>query len=334
MKTLGFIIPIYNTKISWIKKCIDSLIFAQLIVNDIEVVIVDNGSKDKEIWFWLQKNYSNYSFVTLKRFEDNYGKKQATLYGINQLQTKFIQVLDSDDWIDSSELKKIIEILNKTQSDLFFLNYNYYDNKKQKLIKVRKVNKARKEYKTFKKVPRFLWHFDTNTILNRTFLIENNFSFPDKIKFYEDMYINMWVLSQARKITYINKAFYNYRINLNGINLSSTSKMIENIGYFYNLIEELIQLNYKNKTTKNNMIHLFTLQYLSVCYFLTVKHSPAEANILINSLLEKIKYDNKYLFLARGMKRPTSTMFGNVLTLRGRNKLIKPINKIVLKIRD
>lgn len=45
MKDISFIIPVYNTPIDKLKKCIESILRLQKKF-DIEIVVVDDGSKE------------------------------------------------------------------------------------------------------------------------------------------------------------------------------------------------------------------------------------------------------------------------------------------------
>ena len=44
MKKISIIVPVYNTKEEYLKKCIESL-ENQTIQKDIEIIIIDDGSK-------------------------------------------------------------------------------------------------------------------------------------------------------------------------------------------------------------------------------------------------------------------------------------------------
>lgn len=334
MKTLGFIIPIYNIRKEWIKKCLESMIMTAAFTNDFEVIVIDNGSTDLTIWPWLIENYSRFSkFMHLNRLAVNHGKKQATTYGLNHLQTKYIQVLDSDDWIISWRIPKIISILKATSAELYFLNYNYFSETRQKIRKNRKISNSRGDFKRLKSVPRFLWHFDTNTILNREFMKKNHFSFPATIKFYEDVYINMWNLSKAKNIFYINETIYNYRVNLNGTNLSSLNKLVANIEYYKTMVNSLETLDYNNKITQNHMLFFFSLQLLSYLFLRISAENELMPTKFYNEVMADLKQTNADLyFKVNGYHR----LHFNIVVyayLWGYNPIIKPASKFILKVR-
>ncbi len=267
-KILGFIVPIYNTPKKWIKKCLDTLIVANSKSNNnIEALIIDNGSTDESIWKWLNDNYSN-SFLKLHKLDENNGKKGATWFGLNNSTSDYIQILNSDDWVNVRTINKVIKILDKTQADFYFLNYEYYNNKTRKTkTKITHKIKLTEDYRKLKSIPRMIWHSDINTIFKREFMLENNFKFPASIKFYEDVYINMWILSKTQNVYFINESIYYYRIGLEGANLSSTTKFIQNLPYFKNMVEELMHLDYSNEYSSNHMQYHFGLQVIALLFW-------------------------------------------------------------------
>lgn len=336
MKTFGVIIPIYNVKMEWFKKAIDSAIESYFNLNeDFEIIIIDNGSENKAIWKYLNDNYKKYDFIKLKRFEKNEGKQQATKYGFSEINTKYFQILDSDDWVDTKKIVNVVNILKKVNGDIFFLNYYYYNNKKETIRKERKIyKKSSDEYIQLKEIPRMFWHFNANTIFNKEFMIKNNFKFPDEKIYYEDVFMNMWNLSKVKKPIFINEAFYYYRVNIGGTNLSSTKKMFEYIDYFEKMYYQIIKLDFSNPISKKNMLHLASLQYLTLNYFWTAKEKFNVANKKINKLKKEIK-KNKNLYYAKGLKRPRTTIIGDSLIWKGYSFFfVKPFTKVFLKFRD
>lgn len=336
MKTFGVIIPIYNVKKEWFKKAIDSAIESYFNLNkDFAIIIIDNGSDDKDIWKYLNENYKKYDFIKLKRFEKNEGKKQAIKYGFYEIDAKYFQILDADDWLDTKKIVNAVNNLKKVNGDIFFLNYYYYNNKKEEIRKERKIyKKSLEEYIQLDQIPRMFWHFNANTIFNKEFMIKNNFKFPDEKIYYEDIFMNMWNLSKVKKPIFINEAFYYYRVNIGGTNLSSTKKMFEYIDYFEKMYYQIIKLDFSNPISKKNMLNLASLQYLTLNYFWTAKEKFNIANKKINKLKKEIK-KNDNLYYAKGLKRPRTTIIGDLLIWKGYSFFfVKPFTKVFLKFRD
>ncbi len=329
--SLGFIIPIYDTKKEYIVKCLDSVKNAIDNNLDIEAVVVDNGSKDKSIFKWLKDNYES-DRIKIFQIKENDGKKWSTLLGIEKINSKYIHILNSDDWVEIDNIPRVIDTINKFDLDIYFLNYVYFDNKKNEIKKERKIMNSNKEYIRFEKeMPKNFWHFDLNTILKKEFLIRNVFNFPENVKMYEDVYVNMWALSKTDKIMWINSSFYVYRINQNGSNLSSTKQFEKNFEHYKNMVYELMKIDYKsNKFTYNHTQYHFSLQAIAVIFW-DKKSVRSSYKDFINHLKQVNKpLYNELVFHDLNAKRFN---YFKIAIWRGWNIFLRPSKKIVKIIR-
>lgn len=97
---ITIIIPILNGE-RYIKTCLDS-IFNQTY-KDFEVIIFDNGSKDKSVE--IAKNYP----VKIIENKNNIGWARANNICIKQAETKYVFLLNIDTILDSDCLKNLYE---------------------------------------------------------------------------------------------------------------------------------------------------------------------------------------------------------------------------------
>ena len=124
---ISVLTPIYNHKIEYVRKCLDSL-KAQTIKN-IEFILIDNGSsKDSQL---LIKEYVNSDsrFKSI-RFEENQGYGKAMNAGIDIAKGEYIGIVESDDFIKPDMYEKLYQIVLDTNVDIVKGNYiSYYENK-------------------------------------------------------------------------------------------------------------------------------------------------------------------------------------------------------------
>lgn len=90
---VSVVIPNWNGK-KFLKGCLDSLL--QSSYGQIEIVMVDNGSKDGSVEF-LEENYPQ---VKLIKFEQNTGFSVAVNAGINNSRGEFVALLNNDTTVD------------------------------------------------------------------------------------------------------------------------------------------------------------------------------------------------------------------------------------------
>lgn len=120
-KLFTIAIATYNME-KYLARCIDSLLVPE-IMNDIEILIINDGSTDAsaEIAHAYQDKYPQTVRVIDK---ENGGYGSAINMAIDQARGKYFKTLDADDWFDSEELVKFIDVLKTTDADLIITHYS------------------------------------------------------------------------------------------------------------------------------------------------------------------------------------------------------------------
>ena len=125
MKYISFAIPCYNS-VEYMEHAIESILKGG---EDVEIIIVNDGSKDNtlEIGKQYEEKYPTIIKVVDK---ENGGHGDAVNAGLKHATGLYFKVVDSDDWVDESSLKKILEVLHKLVSeeklvDMVVSNYVY-----------------------------------------------------------------------------------------------------------------------------------------------------------------------------------------------------------------
>lgn len=107
---LSIIIPMYNAE-KYIEECLDSILNSSLSKDLYELVIVNDGSKDKspEIVQDYASKFSNITYLS----QENQGQSTARNYGIKSCQGEYVWCVDADDKLISEQLQNIILALDK-----------------------------------------------------------------------------------------------------------------------------------------------------------------------------------------------------------------------------
>ena len=102
---LSIIIPMYNAE-KYIGICLDSILASNLLKEEYEIVIVNDGSQDKspKIAQNYAAKYSNITYLT----QENQGQSTARNYGIKTCKGEYVWCVDADDAVE----KDIIGILH------------------------------------------------------------------------------------------------------------------------------------------------------------------------------------------------------------------------------
>jgi GT2 family glycosyltransferase len=103
---VSVIIPNWNGK-KFLKGCLDSLLLSSY--DQVEVVIVDNGSKDGSVEY-LESNYPS---VKLVKFAHNTGFSPAVNAGIRYCEGEFVALLNNDTVVDKDWISEMIAVLRE-----------------------------------------------------------------------------------------------------------------------------------------------------------------------------------------------------------------------------
>lgn len=98
------IIPTYNYA-HYIQQAIDSVLNSNFPQNEIEIIVVDDGSHDN-----TSEIVATYGSRVKYIFEQNLGKAWATKVGIDSCQGKYVFNLDADDLFLPNKIKEVVQI--------------------------------------------------------------------------------------------------------------------------------------------------------------------------------------------------------------------------------
>lgn len=136
MYDISIVVPVYNVEV-YLDKCLKTLI-SQSIFQNIQVVLVDDGSLDKsgEICEAYSRNYSNIIVI----HQENAGVSSARNTGINNASGKYIAFVDADDYVKPDFYETMLNAIKWEKVDLVVCDYwLMFDN--EQIIRYRKKRK-------------------------------------------------------------------------------------------------------------------------------------------------------------------------------------------------
>ena len=127
-KVVTFGIPSYNAAKD-IDRCVTSILEGSKYAADIEIIIVNDGSKD-ETAAMADEWVARYPGIVRVVHQVNGGHGMAVLAGLREACGTYYKVVDSDDWLDAEALSTMLSILRGFEEramrvDLFISNYVY-----------------------------------------------------------------------------------------------------------------------------------------------------------------------------------------------------------------
>lgn len=122
MKTLSIVIPTYNVE-KYLERCLNTLVFDDTIQKDIELIIVNDGSKDGSLKIAreYEKKYKD-SIIVIDK--ENGGHGSTINAGLKVASGKYFRVIDSDDWVNIDDFVDYVRELKKHNEDVVLTNYS------------------------------------------------------------------------------------------------------------------------------------------------------------------------------------------------------------------
>lgn len=107
----------------YLHKCLDSLIINDEGMKQLEVLVINDGSKDSssQIAHEYQDKYPN-TFRVIDKENGNYGS--CVNRGLKESTGKYIKILDADDYFDTQNFILYLSKLTNCNSDLIITDFN------------------------------------------------------------------------------------------------------------------------------------------------------------------------------------------------------------------
>lgn len=128
-KIVTFAIPCYNSA-AYMDTCIQSILDGADGAQDIEIIVVDDGSTKDETPQKADQWAARYPDVIQAVHQENGGHGAAVLAGLEHANGTFYKVVDSDDWVDAASMQTLLAKMRETEAahedvQLFITNYVY-----------------------------------------------------------------------------------------------------------------------------------------------------------------------------------------------------------------
>ena len=208
---VSIIVPVYNSE-SYLDRCIKSIL--NQTYNEFELILVDDGSTDAS--GAICDEYAQKDKRIRVVHKNNTGVSDTRNEGIRLSKGKYIQFVDSDDYLEPCATWELVEAIEKYQSDIVICGYKLILNATGKSVcysyEDQVLNLSYNEYlDRFSELhSRILLNPPWNKLYKAECIKNNNISFDSTIDLAEDLIFTLEALRQCRNITVIPSTFYNY----------------------------------------------------------------------------------------------------------------------------
>lgn len=225
-KILTVTIPSYNAE-NYLRQTLDSFL-AEEILEEIEVLIVDDGSQDDTAA--IGKEYEDKYPGTFRVISKENGGHGSTINrGIQEARGRYFKVVDGDDWVNTGDFVKLVKALRACEAD--YVVTNYYE------VSDKTGEKTPREYKELGK--KKIWRFEEaasvtqigmHPLVIRTEILKKNPIRLDEHCFYVDVEYILYPVPYVNTVEFLDLYVYMYRlvVTTQSVSIRGYQKHIDN----------------------------------------------------------------------------------------------------------
>mgnify|MGYP000295399446 FL=1 len=214
---ISIVIPCYNVE-KYVEKCIKSIM--NQTYSELEVIVIDDKSTDGtyDVLLKLKKEYND-RFILLQN-EKNSGLAYTRNFGVKKATGKYIGFIDSDDYVAPDYYEVLAEKILNDKSDLVVNDIQLVDESGNNIGNVVK-SCILDEVSKVSIIDNGLAASACNKLLRKDLLLKYPFL---EGKINEDVASIIPIIVHSDKISYTDKAVYNYVQRHNSIQNSKFSE--------------------------------------------------------------------------------------------------------------
>ncbi len=227
---LSILVVVYNTE-KYLERCLNSILKQDF--DNYEIIIVDNGSEDKSASICDRYYHTYADKIKFFKLEKPSIQGRGHIKARKEAKGSYLQLIDSDDFIEPGSLKKIANLLLNQKPDTLIINYNTSVEKGAKNLIDTKLREDKVNGKTTDEVLDYISNIYGFQTMSWRFILSKNFydNCILKYKKIETEYkvsTNDWLnvtkfLVNSKKIYYISEPLYCYTRRESGAQTSENS---------------------------------------------------------------------------------------------------------------
>ena len=254
MKLLTVTVPCSNSA-AYMRRSVDSLLDGG---EKIEIIIIDDGSTDSTGQI-ADEYEEKYPQIVKVIHQQNGGHGEGINQGVIHAEGIYFKVVDSDDWVDKTALRTVIDNLEELEkqggADMLVSNYvyEYEDGRKNKRIRYANVFPMNGQIVSWHQTKRFSLkqYLTLHSVIFRTEILKRqNYKLPKHISYEDNLFIYV-PLPEVKRICYLDVDLYRYLIGREGQSVSE-SQLIKKAGNQRIVTEKVFELYDVDRIKKEN----------------------------------------------------------------------------------
>ena len=282
-KLITFAVPCYNSA-AYMDHCIETLLAAG---EEAEIILVDDGSTKDDTPEKCDAWAERYPGIIRVIHQENGGHGEGVNQGIRHARGLYYKVVDSDDWLDTGALDKVMEHLRRFAKmpapvDLVIANYVYehVEDNTQKIMRYKNVFPPERilswnEIHNFRTSQYLLMH----SVIYRTQLLRDCGLELPKHTFYVDNIFVYQPLPWVKNMYYLDVDLYRYFIGRADQSVNEkvmVTRVDQQLRVTYQMIDahDLRKVAAEHKKLARYMFNYLAMMMAISSIFLTIANTP------------------------------------------------------------
>ena len=235
---VSIIVPIYNAE-QYLRRCVDSILNQEY--TDYELLLVNDGSTDAS--GDICEEYGDRDSRVIVIQKENTGVSDSRNRALDRARGKYLQFLDSDDWITPDATRLFVRAAEEYGCDMVISDF--YRVVGERLSPKGDIEEegvlTREEFAAhmMENPADFYYGVLWNKLYRRDIVEEHNLRMDTDINWCEDFMFNLEYIRYAKVFYALHAPIYYYvkrkgSLASQGINISKTVKMKLNVFEYYN----------------------------------------------------------------------------------------------------
>ncbi len=247
-KVLTITIPCYNVE-QFLEETLQSFVDPR-ILEDIEVLIVDDGSEDRsaEIGRTFQDKFPE-TFRVISKVNGGHGS--TINKGIEEGCGRYFKVVDGDDWVNTEEFVELVRRLKKCDADYVVTDYYEVDDVTKKKTRISYSVLANEELQLFNEIAHKT-QINMHALVIKMSILKEHHIRIDENRFYVDVEYILFPIPYIETVEYISLCVYEYRLAqaAQSVSIQGYQKHMQNhidvIMHLSQFLEDYIHSNKEN----------------------------------------------------------------------------------------
>lgn len=235
---VSIIVPIYNAE-QYLRRCVDSILNQEY--TDFELLLVNDGSTDASGDICEEYGDQDPRVIVIQK--ENTGVSDSRNRALDRARGKYLQFLDSDDWITPDATRLFVRAAEEYGCDMVISDF--YRVVGERLSPKGDIEEegvlTREEFAAhmMENPADFYYGVLWNKLYRRDIVEEHNLRMDTDINWCEDFMFNLEYIRYAKVFYALHAPIYYYvkrkgSLASQGINISKTVKMKLNVFEYYN----------------------------------------------------------------------------------------------------